>query len=238
MNATVAGISYRAVLGRRRVWLLLLLPLALIALALLVKFTGRGNEATAVELMQGLAISAMLPLVGAIVGTGVIGPEIDDGTILYLLSKPIPRPVIVVTKFLVAASLLAVFGAVPTFLAAYIMIGSEGGIAAGFALGALAGGIAYAAVFLLLGIVTKHAVTIGIVYAIIWEGMVGGLVPGARQFSIQQWAQSIADQVSTSPFFTVDVGLGFALPALVVVTVLAVVVAGQRLRVFSLTGEA
>ena len=238
MNATVAGISYRAVLGRRRIWLLLLLPLALIAMALLMRLTGRGNEATAVELMQGLAISAMLPLVGAIVGTGVIGPEIDDGTILHLLSKPIPRPVIVFTKFVVAASLLVLFGAVSTFLAAYIVVGSEAGIAAGFALGAAAGGIAYAAVFLLLGIVTKHAVTVGIVYAIVWEGLVGGLVPGARQLSIQQWAQSIAGQVSTSSFFTVDVGLGFALPALVVVTVLAVVLAGRRLRVFSLTGEA
>jgi len=62
-------------------------------------------------------------------------------------------------------------------------------------------------------------------------------VPGARRFSIQRWGQSIADQISDSPFLKADVALGFAVPAMLVVTVVAVVWAGQRLRVFSLTGE-
>ena len=52
--------------------------------------------------------------------------------------------------------------------------------------------------FLLLGVLTRHAVTIGIIYALVWEGVVGSFVPGARKFSIQQWAQSIADQISVS----------------------------------------
>ncbi|MFD0655839.1 ABC transporter permease [Thermocatellispora tengchongensis] len=170
-------------------------------------------------------------------GTGVIGPEVDDGTIVHLLAKPISRPVIAQTKFLVAASLLAAFAAVPTFLASYLLVGTESGVATGFGLGALAGGIAYAAVFLLLGVLTKHAVAVGIVYALVWEGLVGSLVPGARQFSIQQWAKSIADQISTSAFLETDVALSFAVPALIVVTVGTVVWAGQRLRSFSLTGD-
>ncbi|MER7505659.1 ABC transporter permease subunit [Nonomuraea pusilla] len=237
MNTVVAGITYRALLGRRRVILLLLLPLALVGLAVLLLAFGAADQRTAMQLMDKFAIGTMLPLLGLIAGTGVIAPEIDDGTILHLMSKPISRPVIVQTKFLVAASLLALFAAVPTYAAGWLLVRNEDGIAPGFALGALVAGIAYAAVFLLLGIVTRHAVTIGIVYALVWEGLVGNFVPGARKLSIQQWAKSIADQISDSAFLRADVTISFAVPALVVVTVIAVVWAGRRLRVFSLTGD-
>ncbi|MGI5268987.1 ABC transporter permease subunit [Nonomuraea sp. CA-218870] len=237
MNTVVAGITYRALLGRRRVVLLLLLPLALIALALMFSFFGGDDQRTTVELMRGFALSTLLPLLGLIAGTGVIAPEIDDGTIIHLMSKPISRPVIARTKFVVAASLVAVFAAVPTYLAAWILVGSEDGIASGFAVGTLVAGIAYAAVFLLLGVVTRHAVTIGIIYALVWEALVGSLVPGARRFSIQQWGQTVADQITASPFFEAEVSLGFAVPALIIVTVAAVFLAGRRLRAYSLTGD-
>ncbi len=238
INTVVAGITYRAVLGRRRVLLLILLPVVLIGLALLLRGLGEAGEHTTVELMQRFAIGAMLPLLGLVAGTGVISPEIDDGTILHLLSKPISRPVIITTKFLVAATLLAVFAALPTFVAAYILLQGEAGIAYGFGLGALAGGLAYSAIFLLLGVLTRHAVTVGIIYALVWEGLVGGLVPGARTFSVQQWAQSIADQISSSAFLSTDVSLGFAVTAIAIVTIGGVVWAGQRLRSLSLTGDA
>ncbi|MBO3747138.1 ABC transporter permease subunit [Streptosporangiaceae bacterium NEAU-GS5] len=237
MNTVVADITYRAMLGRKRIWLLVLLPVALIAIAVLLRLIAGVNEHTAVTLMQTFAIGMMLPLLGLIAGTGVIAPEIEDGTIIHLLAKPIARPVIALTKFVVAASLLAVFAAVPTFIAAYILVRGESGVAWGFALGSLFGAVAYAAVFLLLGVVTRHAVAIGVIYALIWEGLVGGYVPGARKFSIQQWAQSLADQVSSSPFFTTDVSLSFAIPAMIIVTLGALWLAGQRLRTLSLTGD-
>jgi ABC-2 type transport system permease protein len=237
VNTVVASITYRAVLGRRRVLLLILLPLTLIGLAVLLRAIGSADENAAVTLMRTFAIGTMLPLLGLIAGTGVIAPEIDDGTILHLLSKPISRPVIAYTKFAVAASLLALFAAVPTYVAAYVLVQGESGVAFGFALGSLIGGIAYAAVFLLLGVVTRHAVTVGIIYALVWEGLIGGYVPGARKFSVQQWAQAIADQISSSAFFKADVTLGFAIPAILIVTIGAVVWAGQRLRSLSLTGD-
>ncbi|GII89390.1 ABC transporter permease [Sphaerisporangium siamense] len=237
MNSVVAGITYRAVLGRRRVLLLLLLPLLLIGLAILLRALGSTSEDAAVRLMQVYAVGTMLPLLGLIAGTGTIAPEIDDGTIIHLLSKPISRPVIAVTKFAVAASLLALFAAVPTYVAGYIILGNEAGIAAGFALGALVGGIAYAGVFLFLGVVTRHAVTVGIIYAVVWENLVGGYVQGAKNLSIQQWAQTIAAQVSTSSFFEATVSAGFAVPAVLIVTVGSVLWAGRRLRSVSLAGE-
>ncbi|MBB6350431.1 ABC transporter permease [Nonomuraea muscovyensis] len=237
MNTVVAGITYRALLGRRRIVLLLLLPLGLLGLAVLLRLTGNADQRYATMLMNNFALGTMLPLLGLIVGTGVIAPEIDDGTVIHLMSKPISRPVIAQTKFAVAASLLVLFAAVPTYLAAWLLVRNEDGIALGFAVGSLVAGIAYAAVFLLLGVVTRHAVTIGVVYALVWESLVGNLVPGAQKFSIQQWGRTIADQISTSPYLEAQITLGFAAPALVIATVVAVVWAGLRLRVFALTGD-
>ncbi|MBE3013709.1 ABC transporter permease [Microbispora sp. NEAU-D428] len=237
MNTVVADITYRAMLGRKRIWLLVLLPVALVVIAALLRLINGHDEQTAVTLMKSFAIGTMLPLLGLIAGTGVIAPEIEDGTIIHLLSKPISRPVIAVTKFVVAASLVAVLAAVSTYAAAYLLAGSESGVATGFTFGALFGGVAYAAVFLLLGVLTRHAVAVGVIYALVWEGVIGGYVPGARKFSIQQWAQSLADQVSSSPFFSTEVTLGFAVPAMVIVTVGAVIWTGQRLRSLSLTGD-
>ncbi|MDF5751486.1 ABC transporter permease subunit [Spongiactinospora sp. TRM90649] len=235
---TVAGISYRMVVGRRRIWLMLLLPAGLIALAVLLRLIDSADERSAVMLLQVFGVGTMLPLLGLIAGTGVIGPEIDDGTIVHLLSKPISRPAIAATKFLVASSLLAVFGAIPTFIAGYLLVRGDSGIALGFAIGAFVGGIVYVALFLLLGVVTKHAVAIGIAYALIWESVVGNFVPGARNFSIQQWAQTIAYQFNDSIFFAKpSVGTGFAVTAIVLVTVGTVVWSGQRLRSFALTGD-
>ncbi len=237
MNTVVAGITYRALLGRRRILLLLLLPFGLIGLAILLRVTGMADQRSALLLMENFAIATMLPLLGLIAGTGVIAPEIDDGTIIHLLSKPISRPVIAGTKFLVAASVLALFAAVPTYVAAWLLVRDEDGIASGFAAGVLVAGIAYAAVFLLLGVVTRHAVAIGVIYALVWETLVGGFITGAQKFSIQQWGQAIADQISTSPFLSAKVTLGFAVPALIIVTIGAVLWAGIRLRTFSLTGD-
>ncbi|MFG3435664.1 ABC transporter permease [Nonomuraea sp. NPDC047897] len=237
MNTVVAGITYRALLGRRRIVLLLLLPLGLLGLAVLLRLTGNADQRYATLLMENFALGTMLPLLGLIVGTGVIAPEIDDGTIIHLMAKPISRPVIAQTKFLVAASLLVVFAALPTYLAVWLLVRNEDGMAAGFAVGSLVAGIAYAAVFLLLGVVTRHAVTIGVVYALVWESLVGNFVPGARKFSIQQWGRTVADQLSTSVYLKAEIALGFAVPALVIATVVAVVWAGLRLRAFSLTGD-
>ena len=43
---------------------------------------------------------------------------------------------------------------------------------------ALVASIAYAALFLLLGTVSRHAVVFGLVYALVWEALFGSLVAG------------------------------------------------------------
>lgn len=237
MNATVAGITWRAMVGRRRALLLFALPAVLLLLAVALRLTGVADVESARVVLGAFALGTLVPLLGLIIGTGVIGPEIDDGSIVYLLSKPVSRFAIVITKLVVAVGCVAVFAVLPTLLAAVVMASGDDGLAAGYGAAALVGGAVYCSVFLMIGVLSRHAVVIGLLYALVWETLIGGYVPGARTLSIQQWAVSVASATADEGAISADVGLGVAVTMLVVVAVAATGYAGWRLRSLALTGE-
>ncbi|MCX5532462.1 ABC transporter permease [Streptomyces sp. NBC_00006] len=236
-DPTVARLTYRALLGRRRALILFALPVLLIVIAALVRGLTGADDQTASDLLGGFALATMVPLIGVIAGTGAIGPEIDDGSVVYLLSKPLKRPTIIFTKLIVAIGVTMVFSAVPTLIAGFILNGNGQQIAVAYTIAALVASIAYAAIFLLLGTVTRHAVVFGLVYALVWEALFGSLVSGARTLSVQQWSLAVAQKVAGGDLVTSDVGLPLATVLLVVVTVLATWYAGQKLRTLKLAGE-
>ena len=242
MNRTVAELTLRGLLGRRRALLLLTMPALLIALSALVRaLAGQDDEVTA-GVAGGLGVALFVPLLGVIAGTGAIGPEIDDGSIVYLLAKPLSRHSIATTKAVVAMGVIVAFAAVPAFIAALIMSGTDNDIAVGLGVGAACGGVAYGALFLLLAVVTRSAVLVGLIYALIWETLVGSFVPGARTLSIAQWSASITEQIigkDTAKSLDLDaaVNIGVGIPLLVIVTVGATWYAGRRLRTIRLAGE-
>jgi len=237
MNATVAAITWRAMVGRRRALLLLALPFVLLAFAATLRLAGVADAGSARIVLGAFALGTLVPLLGLIIGTGVIGPEIDDGSIVYLLSKPVSRLSIVLTKLAVATACIVLFAVLPTLLAGLLMAGNDRGLAVGYAAGGLVGGVAYCALFLLLGVISRHAVVIGLLYALLWETLIGGYVPGARTLSVQQWAVSLTSSLVDEGTVHADVRLAAAVPLLVVVTVGATVLAGQRLRSLTLAGE-
>ncbi|NEC87856.1 ABC transporter permease subunit [Streptomyces sp. SID12501] len=236
-DPTVARLTYRALLGRRRALILGALPLLLIVIAVAVRGLVGADDQTAADVLGGLALATMVPLIGVIAGTGAIGPEIDDGSVVYLLSKPLKRSKIIYTKLIVAIGVTMAFSAVPTFIAGLILNGNGQQVAVSYTVAALVASIAYAALFLLLGTVSRHAVVFGLVYALVWEALFGSLVPGARTLSVQQWALAVGHKVTGGELITSDVGLTTATVLLIAVTVLATWYAGQKLRTLTPTGE-
>ncbi|MCX4907086.1 ABC transporter permease [Streptomyces sp. NBC_00878] len=236
-DPTVARLTYRGLLGRRRALILGALPALLIVISVAVRgFTGADDQ-VASDVLGGFALATMVPIIGVIAGTGAIGPEIDDGSVVYLLAKPVKRPTIIFTKLIVAIAVTMAFSAIPTFLAGMILNGNGQQIAVAYTVAALVASIAYAAIFLLLGTITRHAVVFGLVYALVWETLFGSLVSGARTLSVQQWSLAVAQKVSGGDLVTSDVGLTTGTVLLVVVTVAATWFAGQKLRTLTLAGE-
>jgi ABC-2 type transport system permease protein len=230
MNATIAMITFRAMLGRKRALLLLGLPLILLVLSAVLRATGNNDLDVSAGVLQQFGLATLLPLLALIAGTGVIGPEIDDGQIMYVLTKPIPREVIVLTKLVVAIILTTAFATIPTLFAGLILTGTTAQLTPAFTIGVLVGGVAYSAVFVGLAVASRNAVTIGLLYALVWESLLGSFAPGAKSASIQQWSLSVTDALTNASPVTSTVDLPLAITLLVVVTAAATLLATFRLR--------
>jgi ABC-2 type transport system permease protein len=237
MNATVVMLAVRGLFGRRRWVLLLALPAVLFALAVLVRVIAGEDSSAITAVLYGVGLVLTVPLVALVAGTGVLAPEIDDGSVVYLLAKPVRRPVIVLSKWVVAVACVVVFGVLPVGLTGLFMNPSAPELGVGYALGALLGGVTYAAVFVLLAAMSRHAVVFGLVYVLLWEGLLGSVLSGIRWLSVTQWGTAVAAPISEDLGLDTDLGIPYALGAAAVVTALAVWLAGQRLGSFTLTGE-
>ncbi len=236
MNATIARITARGLLGRRRVLLLLPLPLLMIGLAWLSDGLGAEPGDWVPVVVLGLGLNVVLPIVALVVGTGVLGSEIDDGTLVHVLAKPLPRREIILSKFVIAVGVTAVTVGVPLFVIGLLAGSVQFGLA--LVVGAALGAAAYSALFLALSLLTRKPVLIGLIYVLLWEGLLGNLLSGIRVLSIRQYVIAVVDRLSTdTSFFSGIVSLPVALAMTFIFTVGATLLAIDRLRSFTVAGE-
>jgi ABC-2 type transport system permease protein len=236
VHRTVVRLGVSSVFGRWRGVLLIALPVVLLALAIIVRVLVGQDRLAAQATLYSLGLVVITPLVALLATSGLLAPEIDDGSIAYLLATPVPRWQIVTSKLLVAFGCVVVFAAVPMLVAGLVLRSDDPALGLGFGLGALAGGAAYCALFAWLSVLTRHAIVIGLIYLLIWEGLLGGLLAGIRWLSISRWSAELVDQVG-GVFLVDDLPAAYAVTALLVVIALAAWRTGVRLRGFNLTGD-
>jgi ABC-2 type transport system permease protein len=122
-----------------------------------------------------LYIRFVVPVLGVFYGTALIADEVEDKTITYLFTRPIPRAAVILGKYvayLVCTTLLVL----PSVMLVYFLVATLGGsIAQSFPalvedLGMLAIGLsAYGALFALVGARLKRPLVIGLVFVFGWE---------------------------------------------------------------------
>lgn len=230
----VLEVTIRALLNRRRSLVMLVLVSAPILIALLIRIAGRPSdpERLAANVLDGLVLRSVLPLVALVFGTAAMGSELDDGTATFLLTKPVPRWKIVAAKLL-GASVLTSAMVIPAAIVAGLLIAGDQGGGLGLTLaGAVASGlaiVAYSSVFVALSIGTGRALVIGLIYVLIWEGVLAGLFEGTRMLSIRQYALSLWDALDGSGRIRSDLDLLPALGLAAVVTAAAFALASDWL---------
>jgi ABC-2 type transport system permease protein len=234
VNPTILRLSTQALFGRRRGVLLLLIPALLVVLAVVVRLVaGSGSGYDAVI---GLGFTLALPIVALLAASAVLGPEIDDGSIVYLLAKPVSRHAVALSKYAAAWVATMSLGAVPLLVCGLVLDAGDPRRALAWTVGAAVAGTAYTALFLALAALTRHAVVIGLVFALLWEGLLGQVLSGVKWVAIGPWGEAVAAGVSDR----VDgsgIGVGYALVAAAVVTAATLWFAGDRLRSFTLRGD-
>jgi ABC-2 type transport system permease protein len=232
----IARVTLRALLGRRRTLLMLLLAGIPILVGLLVRANADGIDEVGATL-DGLVVRIILPLVALVFGTAALGSELEDGSAVHLLTKPIGRTTIVLAKVAVAGTLTAAL-VVPTTVVTAILLTRPGpdvaGNAASLAVGVLAGSYLYASIFAALGVITSRGLILGLGYALIWEALLAGLLPGTQVFSVREYVRGIAHAVSPGVIDSV-VGAAAVLYAAIVL-VAALAIASYRLAVYEVRG--
>jgi ABC-2 type transport system permease protein len=257
-NRTVASITLRAALGRRRA-LLLAIPPAILVLVTLALKASHPAAPWPGRILGDFGFTVVLPLTALVIGSSVLGAEIDDGSIVHLLATPVRRSAVIVTKFVIGTAATMLFVAVPELIAGIIatsgdrlqggqlvttvggqivQIGGNRHLALGLFVGALVGAVFYNALFIMISVVTTRALAVGLLYVLIWEGLLGNFVGGARELSIGQYSLGVANSIGHDPALNATLSLTTALVMGTIVTVAALAVASRRLSLFSLRGDA
>jgi ABC-2 type transport system permease protein len=236
LNPTVAVVTLRATLGRRRALLFAIAPVILIVVTLVLR-AGRPPGTLWPERVLGdFGFSVLLPLTALVIGTSVLGAEIDDGSIIHLLATPVRRRDVIATKFVVASVLTMLFTAVPELIAGLI---APSGAKLAFALfaGALVGSVIYSAVFVMVSTVTARAIAVGLLYVLIWEALLANFVGGARILSVGHYALGVANAIAPDQALNAGLSLATSLVMAIVVAAGALVLATRRLTSFAITGD-
>ena len=156
-----------------------------------------GGAALFGMMMWLLYIRFIVPVLGVFYGTSLIADEVDDKTITYLFTRPIPRGAVLVGKYLayLACTVLLVLPSV--MLVYFLVVPLNGRVGESFPslledLGMLAVGLAaYGAVFAFVGARLKRPLVIGLVFAFGWEPTVL-LFPGyLKRFTVAYYVQAL-----------------------------------------------
>ncbi len=206
IDITIVRLTMRQLLGQKRTILMLGFALIPVLISLLFRLNADPiandpQEWTASVALARLVVGLTLPFTALVFGTAALGTEFEDGTAVYLLSKPISRVTIVLSKLLVAwaaTAIVVLIAAVPSGLIAISGEPHEG-IILGFAVAVVFGALVYCSAFMWLSIATSRALIAGLLYVFIWEGVVVNLFSGVRLLSVRQYTLGIAGQLISAP---------------------------------------
>ena len=251
-NTTVAWITLRATLSRRRALLFALPAMILILLTVALRASRPPMRPWPSHVLGTFGFSVLIPLTALIIGTSVLGAEIDDGSIVHLLATPVRRSAVVMTKFVIATGLTMVFAAVPELIAALISGGGSipgqgssaglvtidtGKFAVALFVGALACSVIYNAVFVMISAATTRAIAVGLLYVLVWEVLLSNFVSGVKLLSVSHYGLGIANGLASDPVLEAGLGVLTSVVMGAIVTVVALALAMNLLSSFTLKGE-
>ena len=232
---TLFAMSFRSVVRGKRLIGVVVLPLVVAAVAIgLLVTAGVRDRTGAYEVLVGnLLLPLVVALVALVLGVNAFGDERDEGTLGLLLATMLPRPRIVLAKY-VAAVTVVWLACLPATLAC-LALGTAtrlrlGTIAWSLLLSSALAAAAYVGLFMLLSLVLSRAVLVGLAYLVLWEGLLAGTAPAFRNLSVGAYANRIAGTPWVdAPFPMADTSVVVAVVTLLAVTGLAVGAAAWRL---------
>ncbi len=155
--------------------------------------------------MFGLMIWAFylrfsIPVLGVFYGTALIADEVEDKTITYLFTRPIPRGAVLLGKYL-AYLVCTIFVVLPSVVVVWLLVIPIGGsLGSNFPdmakdLGLLAIGLTiYGAAFAFVGAAIKRPLVVGLIFVFGWEPTMLALPGYLKRFTVAYYLQGLVPQ--------------------------------------------
>ncbi|BCS34467.1 hypothetical protein TBR22_A36940 [Luteitalea sp. TBR-22] len=152
-----------------------------------------------------------VPVLAVFYGTSLMADEVEDKTITYLFSRPIPRGAVLLGKYL-AYLVCTIAVVLPSVVLVYLLIMSRpgGSLAGGFLdlvkdLVVIALGLAtYGALFAWVGARFKRPLLTGLAFVFAWEPAIL-VIPGyLRRFTVAYYLQGLVPQAMPADDSTVS----------------------------------
>ena len=144
-----------------------------------------------------LFVRFCIPVLAVFYGTSLIADEVEDKTVTYLFSRPIPREAVLIGKYL-AYLACTVCVVLPSVILMWMLLVPIGGsLGANFIdlvkdLGVIVLGLAaYGAVFALVGAAFRRPLLVGLLFVFGWETVVT-LIPGnLKRLSVAYYLEGL-----------------------------------------------
>ena len=165
-------------------------------------------------LMSTAVIHFLVIFVTLFYGTALVSEEVEGKTLTYLFVRPIPKPTIMLGKYLALVWISSLL-VLPTVFLSYVILylgpdlrpfmDDMGTLAKDLGIVFL-GLLAYGAMFSLIGALLKHSILAGLVYAFGWEGIISYLPGFTRKLTITHYLQSIFPHEDTASAIAMLIG--------------------------------
>ncbi len=138
----------------------------------------------------------VLPLAAAVFATAVVGQEVEQKTIVYLLTRPVGRPTLLLSR--AAAATLVVYAiaaacALTVALATRFGPGVAGSLARDLVALAV-GSLAYVGLFLVVSLLLNRAMVVCLLYAFGWETSVGNMPGDLYHLAVSSYLAAIGSK--------------------------------------------
>jgi ABC-type transport system involved in multi-copper enzyme maturation permease subunit len=185
--------------GRTRTFAVLGLIPVVLAVVVRIVLRGREGDIAAVfgEILMVFFLQIYIVILSLFYGTSITAEEVENRTLAYLLTRPVPKTAVVLGKYGAYAALMFAMTAVGLGLSFFLLNAGRLGDRAVFAtflksLGVLALGIlAYTAFFAFLGTVLKRAIILGLIFGFGWETVIQYFPGSTQRFSIVHYLKSL-----------------------------------------------
>jgi ABC-2 type transport system permease protein len=204
INTTVSWLTFRQLFTRKRLVASALFAAAPLVITLFFKATAHTYDPNGTqflrELYSGIVAFVLLPLSAVVLGTAAFGGEIDDGTIVYLLVKSLPRWQLILSKYVVAVIATFVMMVVAILLP-WLVLGApleSWPVVEGFAAGIALGAALYNALFVTMGLMSKRALVLGLLYVVVLEITLSPNIVGLKSLSVREFVMTIAGSIAAA----------------------------------------